>query len=65
MYQKGGFRAMDWLTLALMLVAVYVAVMTLVRLMRSRRDQLVSEVQQQIEARRRKSGAAQNQNVKR
>lgn len=35
-------------------VAAYVAVMTLVRLMKSRRDALVADVKQQVDARRRK-----------
>ena len=36
----------------LMSVAAYVAVMALVRLMKSRRDALVADVQKQIDARR-------------
>ena len=36
----------------LMSVAAYVAVMALVRLMKSRRDRLVADVQKQIDARR-------------
>jgi hypothetical protein len=36
----------------LMAVAAYVAVMALVRLMKSRRDALVADVQKQIDARR-------------
>ena len=44
---------MDWLTrwdLALLAVAAYVAVMSLVRLMRARRDQLIADVQRQVKA---------------
>jgi hypothetical protein len=36
-------------------VAAYVAVMALVRLMQRRRDQLVSEVQQQVDAHRKRT----------
>ena len=46
---------MEWLDrwdVALMLVAVYVSVMTLVRMMVRRRDQLVADVRQQLEAHR-------------
>ena len=46
---------MEWLDrwdVALMLVAVYVSVMTLVRLMVRRRDQLVADVRQQLESHR-------------
>jgi hypothetical protein len=48
---------MEWLTRSdtiLLLIAAYVAVTTLVRLMQRRRDQLVAEVQQQIHARRKR-----------
>ena len=58
-----GGRAMDWLTrsdIILLLVASYVAVMTLVRLMQRRRDQLVADVQQQIHARRKRPKHAQD-----
>jgi len=47
--------AMEWLDrwdVALMLVAVYVSVMTLVRMMVRRRDQLVADVRQQLESHR-------------
>jgi hypothetical protein len=47
---------MDWLTrsdIILLAVAAYVAVMTLVRLMRQRRDVLVADVQKQAQAQRR------------
>lgn len=50
--------AMDWLSgwnLLLLVVAAYIAVMTLVRLMRRRHEQLVAEIQQQIDARRQAS----------
>lgn len=49
---------MDWLSgwnLLLLVVAAYIAVMTLVRLMRRRHEQLVAEIQQQIDARRQAS----------
>jgi lipid-binding SYLF domain-containing protein len=58
-----GGRAMDWLSrsdIILLLVASYVAVMTLVRLMQRRRDQLVADVQQQIHARRKRPKHAQD-----
>jgi hypothetical protein len=47
---------MDWMTRAdiiLLAIASYVAVMTLVRLMKRRRDELVSDVQRQVHAHRR------------
>jgi hypothetical protein len=47
---------MDWLTRSdtlLLTIAAYVAVMTLVRLMRERRDVLVADVQKQVQAQRR------------
>jgi hypothetical protein len=46
---------MGWIdrwNVVLMLVAVYVAVMTLVRLMVRRRDQVVADVERQLEAHR-------------
>ena len=48
---------MDWLTRSdtiLLAVAAYVAVTSLVRLMQRRRNQLVADVQQQIDARRKR-----------
>jgi len=42
---------MDWMTRAdfiLLAIAAYVAVMTLVRLMKQRRDVLVADVQRQV-----------------
>jgi hypothetical protein len=48
---------MQWLTrsdIILLAVAAYVAVMALVRLMQRRRDQVVSEVQQQVDAHRKR-----------
>jgi len=48
---------MEWLSrsdVILLLIASYVAVMTLVRLMQRRRDQLVADVQQQVHARRKR-----------
>jgi hypothetical protein len=47
---------MDWLTrsdIILLAIAAYVAVMTLVRLMRERRDVLVADVEKQVQAHRR------------
>jgi len=49
---------MEWMTrsdVILLAVAAYVAVMTLVRLMRRRRDELVVDVQRQVDARRKQS----------
>ena len=49
---------MQWLTRSdtiLLGIAVYVAVMTLVRLMQRRRDQLVVDVQRQVEAHRKRA----------
>jgi hypothetical protein len=46
---------MHWLSrsdIILLSIAAYVAVMALVRLMQRRREQLVDEVQQQLDARR-------------
>jgi hypothetical protein len=46
---------MDWLSrtdLVMLLITAYVAIMTLVRLMRQREEKLVADVQRQIEARR-------------
>jgi hypothetical protein len=42
----------------LLAVAAYVAVMTLVRLMKSRRDALVADVQKQVEAHRKQARRA-------
>jgi hypothetical protein len=47
---------MEWMSrtdMALLAVAAYVAVTTLVRLMKQRRDLLVDDVQRQIKAHRR------------
>jgi hypothetical protein len=47
---------MEWMTrsdIVLLAIAAYVAVMTLVRLMKQRRDVLVADVQQQVSAQRR------------
>jgi hypothetical protein len=44
---------MEWISrtdVILLLVAVYVAVMALVRLMRRRHDELVADVKRQVEA---------------
>lgn len=49
---------MQWLSrwdVILLLIAAYVAVMSLVRLMRRRRDQVVAEVERQLIAQREKS----------
>jgi hypothetical protein len=47
---------MEWMTRSdaiLLAVAAYVAVMTLVRLMKRRHDELVADVQRQMDAHRR------------
>jgi hypothetical protein len=47
---------MDWLSrvdVVLVSIAAYVAVMTLVRLMQRRRDEVVADVQRQVAAHRR------------
>lgn len=47
---------MDWLSrtdIVLLSIAAYVAVMTLVRLMKRRRDELVADVQRQVAVHRR------------
>jgi hypothetical protein len=47
---------MAWLSrtdLALLLIAAYVAVITLVRLMKRRHDEVVADVQRQVNAHRR------------
>lgn len=52
-----GGGDMNWLgrgDSVLLAVAVYVAVMTLVRMMLRRRDQLVAEVQQQVDSHRKR-----------
>ena len=49
---------MEWMSrwdIALVLVAAYVAVMAMVRMMLRRRDQDVAEVERQIESLRKKS----------
>jgi hypothetical protein len=49
-------RVMDWLSrtdTVMLLVTAYVAVITLIRLMRRRRDEVVADVQRQVEAHRR------------
>jgi len=49
---------MDWMTrtdLLLLAIAAYVAVMTLVRMMQRRRDQVVADVQRQVEAHRKRT----------
>ena len=53
---------MDWMTdrwnVALMLAVTYVAVMTLVRMMVRRRDQVVADVEQQLETHRKQQAKA-------
>ena len=47
---------MQWLTrsdIILLLIAAYVAVITLVRLMKRRHDEVVADVQHQVDAHRR------------
>jgi hypothetical protein len=47
---------MEWMTrsdIILLAIAAYVALMTLVRLMKQRRDVLVADVQKQVHAQRR------------
>jgi hypothetical protein len=54
---------MNWLTRAdvmLLAVAAYVAVMTLVRMMQRRRDQVVADVQRQVEAHRKRARRIQD-----
>jgi hypothetical protein len=49
-------RVMEWLSrtdVVLLLIATYVAVITLVRLMKRREDEVVADVQRQVEAHRR------------
>jgi hypothetical protein len=49
---------MEWMSRAdavLLLIAAYVAVMALVRLMRRRRDELVADVRRQVEAHHRRA----------
>ncbi|HEY4235463.1 MAG TPA: hypothetical protein VGM76_18675 [Lacipirellulaceae bacterium] len=52
---------MDWMLdrwdVALMLATTYVAVITLVRLMARRRDQVVADVEQQIQSHRKQTKA--------
>jgi hypothetical protein len=48
---------MEWMTrsdMILLGIAAYIAVMSLVRLMQRRRDQLVADVQRQVDARRKR-----------
>lgn len=48
---------MEWMSrtdLILLGIASYMAVMTLVRLMKRRRDQLVADVQRQVDAQRKR-----------
>jgi hypothetical protein len=49
-------RLMAWLSrtdFILLLIAAYVAVITLIRLMKRRHDEVVADVQRQVEAHRR------------
>ena len=58
---------MQWLSrpdAILLGIAAYVAVMTLVRMMRRRRDQLVADVQRQVEAHRKRAKRAQDEQAR-
>lgn len=58
---------MQWLSrsdVVVLLIASYVAVMSLVRLMRRRRDDLVADVQRQIEARRGRNSHSSHDSTK-
>jgi hypothetical protein len=58
---------MHWLSrsdIILLLVAAYVAVMTLVRMMKRRRDELVADVHRQVHAHRRDKKRQQNEERK-
>ena len=52
--------SLDGWDISLLLGATYIGVITLVRLMVRRRDQVVSDVQQQLEAHRKKAKAAKD-----
>jgi hypothetical protein len=59
-------RLMDGMTradLILLIIAAYVAVMTLVRLMKRRHDELVADVERQVHARRRDKRQQQDRNA--
>lgn len=54
---------MQWMTrtdFILLAIATYIAVMTLVRMMRRRRDQLIADVQRQVEAHRKRAKRSRN-----
>jgi hypothetical protein len=54
---------MDWMTqtdVLLLAIAAYVAVMTLVRMMQRRRDQVVADVKRQVDAHRKRAKRSQN-----
>jgi hypothetical protein len=58
-----GGGEMEWMTRAdvlLLVIATYIAVMTLVRMMQRRRDQLVADVRRQVDVRRKQARRAQN-----
>ena len=58
-------NVMEWMSRSdfiLLAIAAYIAVMSLVRLMRKRRDQLVADVQRQVDARRKSGQRAQDEN---
>ena len=58
---------MQWLSrpdAILLGIAAYVAVMTLVRMMRRRRDQLVADVQRQVEAHRKRAKRSQDEQTR-
>jgi hypothetical protein len=56
-FKAGGGLSMEWMMRTdaiLLMIATYVAVMTLVRMMRRRHDELVADVKQQVDARRKR-----------
>jgi hypothetical protein len=58
-------RVMDWLSrtdVVLLLIASYVAVITLIRLMKRRHDEVVADVQRQVDAHRRDKKRQTNKN---
>ena len=58
-------RLMDWLSrtdVVILLIAAYVAVITLVRLMKRRHDEVVADVQRQVDAHRRDKKRQPNKN---
>jgi len=60
-----GGRVMDLLSrtdVVLLLIAAYVAVITLIRLMKRRHDEVVADVQRQVEVHRRDKKRQANKN---